>query len=201
MGSAGNREKPADHAVMIHVHDQHSADACALAHRIPPDVLTQGIPIDEADRAKAHTLSGSFDRWLDALVSGPVYRTRVAPAPPAEPGVYLFANGSRVMHVGRTKNLQERRRSQTSPSGDRFVATFAFLMARHQAAESHSDLPNGRGQLAIDDRFIPFFIQAKAEVRAMDFRCVVIADHAQQAVFEVFASIALNSPYNFWETH
>jgi hypothetical protein len=74
-------------------------------------------------------------------------------------------------------------------------------MARHRAAEAHSDLPNGRGQLAIDDRFIPFFIQAKTEVRAMDFRCVVIADHVQQAVFEVFASIALNSPYNFWETH
>jgi hypothetical protein len=162
---------------------------------------TRAVPVNKEHQAAAHALTESFDRWLDALVSGPVYRTRVAPAPPAEPGVYLFAEGSRVMHVGRTKNLQERRRSQTSPSGDRFVTTFAFLMARHRAAEARSDLPNRRGQLATDDRFAPFFSQAKAEVRAIDFRCVVIADHAQQAMFEVFASIALDSPYNFWETH
>jgi hypothetical protein len=35
----------------------------------------------------------------------------------------------------------------------------------------------------------------------MDFRCVMIEEHARQAVFEVFASVALRSPYNFWETH
>lgn len=159
------------------------------------------ITVDDAHRATAHALTGNFDRWLDALVTGPIYLPRVPPAPPIAPGVYLFAEGSRVMHVGRTKNLQERRRDQTSPSGDRFVATFAFLMARHRAVEAHKDLPRARDQLEADVRFVPFFTQAKAEVRAMGFRCVVIEDHAQQAVFEIFASIALDSPYNFWETH
>jgi hypothetical protein len=163
--------------------------------------LSDAIPVDEVNRAEAHALTGDFDRLLDALVSGPVYRPRVAPAPPPEPGVYLFADGLRTMHVGRTKNLQERRRTQTSPSGDRFVTTFAFLMARHRAAEVHDDLPKGRAQLAVDDRFAPLFVQAKAAVRAMDFRCVVIENRARQAVFEVFASVALESPYNFWETH
>jgi hypothetical protein len=35
----------------------------------------------------------------------------------------------------------------------------------------------------------------------MDFRCVVIEDHPTQALFEIFASVALGSPYNSWETH
>jgi hypothetical protein len=146
-------------------------------------------------------LTGDFDRWLDALVSGWAYRYRTRPAPPAEPGVYLFADGPRVMHVGRTRNLQARRRDQTSPGGDRFVATFAFLMARHRAAEAHDDLPTVRDLLAADERFIPLFVEAKVQVQAMDFRCVVIEEDAQQAMFEVFASVALGSPYNFWATH
>ncbi|MGA2163178.1 MAG: hypothetical protein ABSH36_01770 [Solirubrobacteraceae bacterium] len=144
---------------------------------------------------------GDFDELLDELARGHVYRCGVLPAPPQRPGVYLFADGPNVMHVGRTKNLQERRRSQTGPSGDRFTATFPFLLARLRAAEAHDDLPNARDELGADHRFVPFFVQAKAEVRAMDFRCVVIENHARQAIFEIFASVALHSPYNFWETH
>jgi hypothetical protein len=74
-------------------------------------------------------------------------------------------------------------------------------MARHRAAEVYDDLPKARDQLAADDRFAPLFVESKAAVRAMDFRCVMIENHARQAVFEVFASVALGSPYNFWETH
>lgn len=81
------------------------------------------------------------------------------------------------------------------------MATFAFLMARHAAAEAHDDLPTGRAQLAADGRFAPFFAEAKRRVQAMDFRCVVIEEDAQQAMFEVFASVALDAPYNFWATH
>lgn len=159
------------------------------------------IPLDAARLAQAHTLTRDFDRWLDALVGGLVFRYRVPPAPPTLPGVYLFAEGSRVLHVGRTKNLQARRQDQTSPSGDRYAATSAFLMARHRAAEVHDDLPTVHSQLAADDRFARFFDEAKVQVQAMDFRCVVIEHDAQQAIFEVFASIALGAPYNFWATH
>lgn len=159
------------------------------------------IPVADARRAQAHALTDEFDTWLDALVSGRVYRHRVRPAPPAQPGVYLFAVGGQVMHVGRTRNLQARRRDQTSPGGDRFVATFAFLMARRRAAEVHDDLPLGRGHLAADERFARFFADAKAQVQAMDFRCVVIEQDAQQATFEIFASVALGALYNSWATH
>jgi hypothetical protein len=165
------------------------------------DYPASAIPVDDTLRAQAHALTGDFDRWLDALVSGSVYRHRVPPAPPAQPGVYVFAEGPQVMHVGRTRNLQARRRDQTSPSGDRFVATFAFLMARHRAVEAHDDLPTVRGQLAADERFTRFFANAKAQVQAMEFRCVVIEQHAQQAMFEIFASVALGALYNSWATH
>jgi hypothetical protein len=159
------------------------------------------IPIKSADRARAHALTEDFDAGLDELASAHVYRSGVLPAPPAKPGVYLFADGPKVMHVGRTRNLQARRRNQTSPSGDHFVATFPFRLARSRALKIHDDLPPARGDLEVHERFAPYLLQAKADVRAMDFRFVIIEDDAKQALFEIFASIAFDSPHNSWETH
>jgi hypothetical protein len=159
------------------------------------------LQIDPDRLAAAHTLVGNFDGLLEDLVSGHVYRCRERQAPPRSPGVYCFSQGEQVMHVGRTKDLQARRQNQTSPKGDRFVATFPFLLARHRAAEVRDDLPTDRGELEADERFKPFFTEAKEDVRAMEFRCVEIENHPLQAMFEIFASVALDSRYNFWETH
>lgn len=159
------------------------------------------IPIDQRCRQRAHELVGEFDDLLVRLTTGHVYRCNVLPAPPPEPGVYLFAEESITLHVGRTRDLQSRRRNQTGPKGHQSTATFAFNLAASRAREVHRDLPATRDQLAQDERFATFFQAAKEAIRGMDFRCVVIEDHAEQALFEIFASVALASPYNTWETH
>lgn len=144
---------------------------------------------------------GDLQELLERLTSGHAYRCGERPAPPQEPGVYLFAVGDAVMHVGRTKNLQGRRRNQTSPEGSQTQATFAFRMAQHRARQEMHLTALNREELAQHEDFRPLFREMKEAVREMDFRCVQIDDHPKQALFEIFASVALGSPHNSWETH
>lgn len=162
------------------------------------------MPITAAPerRALAHRKMAGFDELLDQLVRAYPFRVGERPAPPRRPGVYLLASGDEVMHVGRTRNLQVRRRNQTSESGNRNVATFAFQLARHRARERHgAELPEKRGELEEDPRFVPLFRVARLEVRAMDFRCIEVDDHDAQAHFEIFAGVALNAPHASSRTH
>jgi hypothetical protein len=151
--------------------------------------------------ARANELIYGFDELLDQLVSAQPFRCGVLPAPPHSPGVYLFAQDDVVMHVGRTRDLRLRRRNQSASNGTRTSATFAFQLARHRAHENLEGLPTRREDLEADERFVPLFQAAKDEVREMDFLCVVIADHARQALFEIFASIALGAVHASWRTH
>jgi hypothetical protein len=160
------------------------------------------IPIDPALRAEAVALTEDFGRLLDELVSGHVFRCGELPAPPVAPGVYLLAEGDNVLHVGRTRNLQERRRNQTGLNNDRYTATHAFRRAAADAAAAgHLGLPSNRAELEVHPTFAPYFQVAKQRMRACDFRCVKIADPPQQATFEIFASIALGLPRELWQTH
>lgn len=159
------------------------------------------IPVDPQHLAQALALTEDFEQLLDQLVSGHVYRCGERPAPPVRPGVYVFAHGPVVVHVGRTRNLQARRRDQTGPANDHFSATAAFRLAVAKATADHADLPVTRELLALDERFVPYFKEAKAHLRDLDFRCVEIADPPKQAMFEMFASIALGLPREIWNTH
>lgn len=160
------------------------------------------IPIDPALRAEAVALTEDFGRLLDQLVSGHVFRCGELPAPPMAPGVYLFAEANDVLHVGRTRNLQARRREQTGLNNDRYTASHAFRRAVADAtAAGHSGLPSRRAELEVHPTFAPYFQAAKQRMRACDFRCVEIADPPQQAAFEIFASIALGLSRELWQTH
>lgn len=160
------------------------------------------IPIDPALRSEAMALTEDFGPLLNELVSGHAYRCGEQPAPPVAPGVYLLAEGNDVLHVGRTRNLQVRRRNQTGLRNDRFTATHAFRRAiADVTAAGHLSLPGKRAELETHPTFKPYFQAAKQRVRACDFRCVEIADPPQQAAFEIFASIALGLPRELWRTH
>lgn len=160
------------------------------------------IPIDPALRVEALALTEDFGGLLDQLVSGHVFRCGERPAPPVAPGVYLFAEASEVLHVGRTRNLQARRREQAGLNNDRYTASHAFRRAIADAtAAGHSDLPRKRAELEVHPTFSPYFQAAKRRMRACDFRCVEIADPPEQAMFEIVASIALGLPRELWQTH
>lgn len=159
------------------------------------------IPIRPALLAQANGLTDGFDGTLRSSCEGHIYRCGERPAPPQEPGVYLFAEGPEVLHVGRTRNLQARRRNHTGPGNGRNTASFAFRLAIHDAQSDSVPLVGSRAEVEADPTFAEYFKAAKDRVRGMDFRCVVVAEAARQAMFEVFASVALGSPHNDWETH
>jgi hypothetical protein len=159
------------------------------------------LPIDPQHLAEARVLCERFDQLLERLTCGEVYRCGEAPAPPTAAGVYAFSEGDVVFHVGRTTNLQRRRREQTGLNNDRNTATYAFRIAAAEAYAAHQDLPKKREDLERHPEFTPYFRAWKERVRNMDFRCVEIEEAPQRYGFEMLASIALGLPPELWEEH
>jgi len=158
------------------------------------------LAIDPENRAAALALCEGFADLLEALVAGHVYRCGERPAPPTLAGVYVFSDGPDVVHVGRTRNLQTRRRNQTGLRNTRHVATHAFRRATTAARAAHDDLPRTRDALERDPRFTPYFDAEKQYLRTLDLRCVELDDPPKQAMFEIAASVALGLPRELWRT-
>lgn len=143
-----------------------------------------------------------FDAMLDELVQAPVYRCGELPAPPKTAGVYVFAQDGVVFHVGRTGNLQERRRNQTGLTNDRHTATFAFRKAVEDARRQFPHLSSlTRGDLEAHPDFKPLFQTWKENVRGMDMRFIEIASASKRHLFEMMASMALGLPEELWDEH
>lgn len=114
-------------------------------------------------------------------------------------GVYLFSIGNDYFYVGRTNRLRQRHSEHCN--GRNNDAPFPFKMARQ--ATGHSKAKGGltRKELEADADFAAAFLAAKAQVKTMDWRWVEIEDANTQAVFEVYATLALKARFNDFENH
>ncbi len=140
-----------------------------------------------------------LDALLDELVADPAYL--IDDELPETAGVYLFADGDEVLHVGRTRNFSERRKAQCYLKGTHHSASAAFKLARQEARDDGVPLPRTRKETQSDAGFIPYFDRARQRFREAEFRFVVIDDPPVQTVFEIYASIALGLPRELWLTH
>ncbi len=61
-------------------------------------------------------------------------------------------------------------------------------------------LPTTRAELQLDSRFRREFVRQKERVAAMDFRVAKIVDNFESYVFEPYAALMLDTPYNSWAT-
>ena len=61
-------------------------------------------------------------------------------------------------------------------------------------------LPTTRAELQLDSRFRQEFRRQKQRVTAMEFRVVAIPDDFESYVFEPYAALMLDTPYNSWAT-
>lgn len=61
-------------------------------------------------------------------------------------------------------------------------------------------MPMSRAELERDSWFLREFIQQKERVTAMDFRVVTITGNFESYIFEPYAALALDTPYNSWAT-
>lgn len=140
---------------------------------------------------------------LDELLACDSHQRGVRPAVPRCAGVYLFSEGGEHRYVGRTRSCNQRHGNHTQPKARQNSAPFAFNIARRAAREAGLDLVGTRAEIAAHPGFEEYFTAAKARVRAMEFRFVLISDPVVSTIFEVYAALALKTEgdFNLFETH
>ena len=106
------------------------------------------------------------------------------------------------MYIGQTRDIRKRIANHCRPSGRENSATFAFLIARRDHGAAVPDAPTStRRAILNDSKFSARFAAAKKRVADMKVRFVLCDDPEVRTVFEVFASMHLQTPYNDFETH
>jgi hypothetical protein len=119
-------------------------------------------------------------------------------------GVYLFSEADRHLYVGRSNKLRQRYGQQSNPGSQHNQAVFAFKIARELTGKikaAYSRGPENRSGLVSDPAFSLAFTEAKARVRKMEYRFVEERDQTRQALLELYCAVALNCPYNDFNSH
>ena len=117
-------------------------------------------------------------------------------------GIYVFYENGNPMYVGRTNNMKDRIMTQGRRGSNHNSAQFAFLMAREVAEKKGIDvIGRTRSELERDPTFKDLFIQSKIRVSKMSIRLVSVEDQIKQAIFQVYLSMELNTPFNDFNTH
>ncbi len=154
--------------------------------------------MDETFRMHVESLHPSFERLLGM---SPV-KIGSLKKPPAK-GIYLFSENGKHLYVGRTRRFRDRVREQSTPSATHNQAVFAFKLAREATGRMDATYSKkgSRAELQNDPQFAEAFSRAKERVRNMDLRFVEETDPLRQALLEIYAAVALGTPYNDFETH
>lgn len=116
-------------------------------------------------------------------------------------GIYVFFEHGNPIYVGRSNRVKERIQQHGRPSSGHNSAPFAFNLAKDAAKRKGIDVNKNRNELEEDPAFRDLFEKAKERVSLMSVQVIEINDPILQTLFEVYASIALKTPYNDFETH
>ena len=116
-------------------------------------------------------------------------------------GIYVFYEDDKPIYVGRSRNLSQRFKQHRQQSSNHNSATFAFMIAKQDAAKKKLNIHKTREELQIDPDFLPFFKNAKKRVSEMKIQVIDIDDPVEQTLFEVYAALELKTLYNNWKTH
>ena len=121
-------------------------------------------------------------------------------------GIYVFYEQGVPMYVGRVgstskQTMRDRIRQHTIPSAEHNQAVFAFrLLQERLGVTTGHGAELSRPELA--KKYEVEFKEMKERVRNMEVRAVEIQDSVTQAVFEIYASLSLNTTrYNNFDTH
>lgn len=119
-------------------------------------------------------------------------------------GVYLFTENGVPMYVGRSNVLRQRYGRHCRPGATYGQAAFAFQLAREQTDHKKAAYKAGEDSekgLMGNKAFAAAFREAKARIRAMEYRYVEETDQVRQALLEIYCAVALDTPYNNFGTH
>ncbi|AZO38144.1 hypothetical protein EOA27_19085 [Mesorhizobium sp. M2A.F.Ca.ET.037.01.1.1] len=118
---------------------------------------------------------------------------------PKRPGVYALYEDTTPIYVGRAKNIWQRIGNHIGGRPEQ--SSFAFKIAREKTGRLATYKPEGsRKALMLDEIFRTAFTDCMTRIRALKGRYVVIEDDILQHLFEVYAALALKTPYNEFRT-
>lgn len=123
-----------------------------------------------------------------------------------ECGVYVFYEAQTALYVGRSDRMRERIQEHGRDGSKHSSASFAFLLATDEARRQGIDCGLPRAVLEQHADFVPVFRRAKARVRKMKVRVVETSNDIEQAIFEIYAALSLQTTreqggYNDFENH
>jgi len=158
-----------------------------------------GSIMHAAFKAHIDELEPAFQRLL---TMSPVRMDQLPRSIPQR-GIYLLTEHNQHLYVGRSNRMPARLRSHARPSGSHYQATFAMRLARTTTGMLKASYrPEGsRSKLVVDPVFGPAFISAKARVAQMSVQYVQEADPLRQALLEMYAAVALQTPFNDFDNH
>lgn len=121
-------------------------------------------------------------------------------------GIYIFYENNKAIYVGRSNRIKKRLQEHGNAISTHYSASFAFILAKHEAKEMNilkHDIGKNktRAELEKDVQFNPLFINQKKRVADMQFRVIGINDANFQAIFEIYASMKLDTLHNTFDNH
>ena len=119
---------------------------------------------------------------------------------PEAGGCYARMEHDKYQYVGIAKNIRQRMRNHTSGRAEQ--SAFAFKLAREATGRSRTYTRAGsKKELMKDAVFISAMKFATERAKNMTSRFVLIEDPSQRYLFEFFAAVSLDAPYNDFNTH
>ena len=122
-------------------------------------------------------------------------------------GIYVFYENDEPIYVGRSNRIKNRLKEHSKDNSTHYSASFAFLLSKYIAKEKNIALVNvdskklTRSELVSHDLFKDIFAAQKQRVAKMKFKAIEMEDSNFQAVFEIYASMQLNTLYNKFDNH
>ena len=117
-------------------------------------------------------------------------------------GVYVFFEGNKPIYVGRSNRLKDRLKEHSQGGSAHYSATLAVIIAKKNTSTLQiKERKQTNEQLMKNRDFVEEFIAAKDRIARAKIRFIEIEDQIEQAIFEIYASLALDTELNDFDTH
>ncbi len=141
-------------------------------------------------------------RLRSLLERPPIARDDIGTTQMPKKGIYVFFENSKPIYVGRSNRLKQRIKEHSQTSSDRYSATLALKIAKRNTSDMRR---NGRKQtneqLMKNSVFRKEFEAAKDRIARAKIRFIEIEDQDEQAMFEIYATLKLDTELNDFITY
>lgn len=151
-------------------------------------------------KADFQAIVDQMEPLLQALQMSPAQTIRDGLRCLPRRGVYAFYENGEAIYVGRSNRMRDRIREHGSESSRHESATFAYkLMLEIEGEQGGHSSKLSRREL--QEKYEETYKRQRERIREMEMRAVQIDDQAVQAVFEIYAILALGTTkYNSFHT-